>query len=95
MDTQAIGYSRGEIDHAGDHHLSWQHDAIRAKSANLILCSCSRNLMLALQVIAAMSQQYRLEEFSEADLLVNITHHTLVPRHEVLTVEQKKQLLEK
>jgi len=49
----------------------------------------------ARKVIAAMSQQYRLEEFSEADLLVNITHHTLVPRHEVLTVEQKKQLLEK
>lgn len=95
MDTQAIGYSRGEIDHAGDHHLSWQHDAFRAKSAVLILCSCSSFLTLALQVIAAMSQQYRLEEFSEADLLVNITHHTLVPRHEVLTVEQKKQLLEK
>ncbi|KAG2147665.1 RNA polymerase [Suillus clintonianus] len=37
----------------------------------------------ARKVIAAMSQQYRLEEFSEADLLVNITHHTLVPRHEV------------
>lgn len=49
----------------------------------------------ARKVIAAMSQQYRLEEFSEADLLVNITHHTLVPRHEVLTPEQKKQLLEK
>jgi hypothetical protein len=95
VNTQAIGYSRREIDHAGDHHLSWQHDTIRTKSASLILCSCSSNLTLALQVIAAMSQQYRLEEFSEADLLVNITHHTLVPRHEVLTVEQKKQLLEK
>ncbi|KAG2362764.1 RNA polymerase [Suillus spraguei] len=42
----------------------------------------------ARKVIAAMSQQYRLEEFSEADLLVNITHHTLVPRHEVLTETQ-------
>ncbi|KAF8558214.1 RPB5 subunit of DNA-directed RNA polymerase [Imleria badia] len=49
----------------------------------------------ARKVIAAMSQQYRLEEFSEADLLVNITHHTLVPRHEVLTPEQKKLLLQK
>ncbi|KAI9570535.1 RNA polymerase [Boletus coccyginus] len=49
----------------------------------------------ARKVIAAMSQQYRLEEFSEADLLVNITHHTLVPRHEVLTPEQKKELLQK
>jgi hypothetical protein len=95
VNTQTIGYSRGEVDHAGNHHLSWQHDAIRAKSASLILSFRSSNLTLVLQVIAAMSQQYRLEEFSEADLLVNITHHTLVPRHEVLTVEQKKQLLEK
>jgi DNA-directed RNA polymerases I, II, and III subunit RPABC1 len=42
-----------------------------------------------------MAQQYKLEEFSESDLLVNITHHTLVPRHEVLTQEEKKLLLEK
>jgi DNA-directed RNA polymerase I, II, and III subunit RPABC1 len=48
-----------------------------------------------LQVIVAMSAQYRLEEFSEADLLVNIVHHTLVPRHEVLSPEEKKILLEK
>jgi DNA-directed RNA polymerases I, II, and III subunit RPABC1 len=47
------------------------------------------------QVIVAMAQQYKLEEFSEADLLVNITHHTLVPKHEVLTPEDKKALLEK
>ncbi|EKM57769.1 uncharacterized protein PHACADRAFT_251606 [Phanerochaete carnosa HHB-10118-sp] len=49
----------------------------------------------ARKVIVAMASQYKLEEFSEADLLVNITHHTLVPRHDVLTPEQKKNLLEK
>ncbi|KAK0495398.1 RNA polymerase [Armillaria luteobubalina] len=49
----------------------------------------------ARRVIVAMASQYRLEEFSEADLLVNIVHHTLVPRHDVLTPEQKKILLEK
>ena len=42
-----------------------------------------------------MAVQYRLEEFAEADLLVNLTHHTLVPRHEVLTEEEKKLLLSK
>ncbi|KAI0077887.1 DNA-directed RNA polymerase RPB5 subunit [Panus rudis PR-1116 ss-1] len=49
----------------------------------------------ARKVIVAMAQSYKLEEFSESDLLVNITHHTLVPKHEVLTNEQKKALLEK
>lgn len=42
-----------------------------------------------------MASQYRLEEFSEADLLVNITRHILVPRHDVLSTDEKKQLLEK
>ncbi|KAI0806331.1 DNA-directed RNA polymerase RPB5 subunit [Irpex lacteus] len=49
----------------------------------------------ARKVIVAMQSQYKLEEFSESDLLVNITHHTLVPKHEVLNSEQKKQLLER
>ena len=48
-----------------------------------------------LQVIVAMASVYKLEEFSESDLLVNITHHTLVPKHEVLTPEEKKALLER
>ncbi|ESK92314.1 dna-directed rna polymerase i [Moniliophthora roreri MCA 2997] len=49
----------------------------------------------ARKVIVAMAAQYRLEEFSESDLLVNIVHHTLVPRHEVLSPEDKKILLAK
>jgi DNA-directed RNA polymerase I, II, and III subunit RPABC1 len=42
-----------------------------------------------------MQQTFRLEEFSEADLLVNITHHSLVPRHELLAPEEKRELLSK
>ncbi|KIJ52613.1 hypothetical protein M422DRAFT_26186 [Sphaerobolus stellatus SS14] len=49
----------------------------------------------ARKVIVAMSQTYVLEEFSEADLLVNITHHMLVPKHEVLSPEEKKALLDR
>ncbi|CAE6416351.1 unnamed protein product [Rhizoctonia solani] len=49
----------------------------------------------ARKVITAMSSQYSLEEFAEADLLVNITHHKLVPQHQVLTPVEKKALLER
>jgi len=49
----------------------------------------------AKKVITAMTQHYILEEFEEASLLVNITRHTLVPRHEVLAPPEKKALLEK
>ncbi|KAG8920671.1 DNA-directed RNA polymerases II 24 kDa polypeptide (RNA polymerase II subunit 5) [Tulasnella sp. 419] len=49
----------------------------------------------AKKVINAMSQNYVLEEFAESDLLVNITHHKLVPKHEVLSKEEKAVLLER
>ncbi|AXA49764.1 DNA-directed RNA polymerases I, II, and III subunit RPABC1 [Malassezia restricta] len=47
----------------------------------------------AKKVIDAMRLQLVLEDFEEAFLLVNITHHQLVPKHEVLTPEEKTELL--
>ncbi|KAI9148549.1 DNA-directed RNA polymerases II 24 kDa polypeptide (RNA polymerase II subunit 5) [Blastocladiella emersonii ATCC 22665] len=41
----------------------------------------------------AANDRYRLEAFEEAELVVNITKHVLVPKHEVLTDEEKKVLL--
>lgn len=49
----------------------------------------------AKKVIEAMRLQLVLEDFEEAFLLVNITHHQLVPKHEVLTPEEKKDLLQR
>ncbi|KAG9015929.1 DNA-directed RNA polymerases II 24 kDa polypeptide (RNA polymerase II subunit 5) [Tulasnella sp. 427] len=47
------------------------------------------------KIIAQMGHVYRLQEFADSDLLVNITHHKLVPRHEILSPEEKKMLLER
>jgi DNA-directed RNA polymerase I, II, and III subunit RPABC1 len=42
-----------------------------------------------------LSQDYDLEDFAEADLLVNITKHFLVPKHQLMTKEEKQILLKK
>lgn len=38
---------------------------------------------------------YKLEYFRDAELLVDITEHKLVPEHTVLTEDEKKELLER
>lgn len=50
---------------------------------------------IAKQAVGEMQPRFQLELFNEAELLVNITRHQLVPRHEVLTAEQKRTLLKK
>lgn len=47
------------------------------------------------KVITSMAESFTLEAFQENELLVNITHHMLVPTHEVMTPEEKKALLQK
>ena len=42
-----------------------------------------------------MSIEYRLESFKEADLLVNITRHFLVPKHQIMSKEDKAALIQK
>lgn len=42
-----------------------------------------------------MAAQYKIEAFQESELLVNITKHELVPKHTVLTPEEKNELLKK
>ncbi|GJQ15698.1 hypothetical protein GpartN1_g7489.t1 [Galdieria partita] len=49
----------------------------------------------AKQGIQKVASQFKVEVFLEMELLVNITHHELVPKHEVLSTEGKKQLLKR
>lgn len=47
----------------------------------------------ASKVISEMQPKYLLEPFAESHLLVNITHHVLVPKHVLLSKDEKKVLL--
>ncbi|KAI8817041.1 RNA polymerase Rpb5, C-terminal domain-containing protein [Fimicolochytrium jonesii] len=49
----------------------------------------------AKKVVTEMAPKYTIELFTEGELLVNITKHILVPDHEVLKDEEKKNLLER
>lgn len=49
----------------------------------------------ALKIIPAVASETRIECFVEQDLLVNITHHELVPRHVLLSKLEKARLLER
>ncbi|CAO3611875.1 unnamed protein product [Cunninghamella blakesleeana] len=49
----------------------------------------------ASKVMQSLPSKHTLESFNENELLVNITHHVLVPKHEVLTAEEKAILLQR
>ena len=47
------------------------------------------------QAIQEMQAEFNLEAFKEADLLVNITQHFLVPKHTIMKPEEKTALLKR
>jgi len=49
----------------------------------------------AKQALGEMSPKYKLEQFTETELLVNITSHQLVPTHTKLSKDEKRALLDR
>ncbi|ETV98036.1 hypothetical protein H310_09332 [Aphanomyces invadans] len=49
----------------------------------------------AKQALNEMAPRYKIDHFKENELLVDITEHTLVPVHKVLTKEEKLALLKR
>lgn len=49
----------------------------------------------AKQAVQEMSDSFRIEHFKESELLVDITQHQLVPEHQVLTHNEKSELLKR
>lgn len=49
----------------------------------------------AKQAVQEMADSFRIEHFKEAELLVDITQHQLVPEHQVLTNNEKDELLKR
>lgn len=49
----------------------------------------------AKQAVQEISDKFRIEHFKEAELLVDITEHTLVPEHLVLSMNEKGELLKR
>mmetsp|Transcript_46950 Transcript_46950/g.96001 ORF Transcript_46950/g.96001 Transcript_46950/m.96001 type:complete len:217 (-) Transcript_46950:1110-1760(-) len=63
---------------------------------NAILILHGRLTPHAKQAISAInSERDKIEYFTESELIVNITEHCLVPKHEILSEEQIKCLLQR
>ncbi|XP_003382082.1 retinol dehydrogenase 12 [Trichinella spiralis] len=50
---------------------------------------------IARHSVADLSPKYKLEQFLEAELMVNIIRHELVPRHVIMSSKEKDELLDR
>lgn len=47
----------------------------------------------ARRALERINSSFQLETFKQSELMINITNHTLVPKHEILSDKEKKDLL--
>ena len=71
-------------------------DRMRTESVNNAILVLRVDITpFAKQAVQEMSDSFRIEHFKEAELLVDITKHQLVPEHQVLTKNEKIELLKR
>ncbi|KAK3688174.1 RNA polymerase [Podospora appendiculata] len=71
-----------------------QHCAANSFRAGILVTAVPLSAQ-ARKVISVTQQYTQIECFLEEDLLVNITHHELVPKHVLLSKEEKTALLKR
>eukprot|EP00541_Cyclophora_tenuis_P011898 CAMPEP_0116548238 /NCGR_PEP_ID=MMETSP0397-20121206/4216_1 /TAXON_ID=216820 /ORGANISM="Cyclophora tenuis, Strain ECT3854" /LENGTH=189 /DNA_ID=CAMNT_0004072847 /DNA_START=37 /DNA_END=606 /DNA_ORIENTATION=+ len=85
-----------EDEKVGVKPISVYTDRMKAESVlNAILVLRVDMTPFAKQAVQEMSDSFRIEHFKEAELLVDITQHQLVPEHQVLTQNEKLELLKR
>lgn len=66
-----------------------------ASSPNAIIVAREAITPIAKNSLATFLPTFRIETFNEAELLIDITEHELVPKHQVLSDDEKKELLKR
>ncbi len=80
----------------GCHSFRFIERMEREKVKEALVIASTQVTPFARQVMLQMRQEdFHLELFREAELLVNITEHIFVPKHQLLSDEEKKQVLSK
>lgn len=83
-------------DKVGMKHIKKYVELLKSDNVPRAILVVQQNLTpFAKAYLQELTPKFHLEVFLEAELLVNIKEHVLVPEHQVLTTEEKKSLLER
>ncbi|EGC33614.1 RNA polymerase II core subunit [Dictyostelium purpureum] len=94
--TESVYVFFPEVPKVGVTHIKKYVELMKSRQTNRAIIVVQQNITpFAKQALVEISQDKKivLEQFNEAELLVNITHHQLVPKHILLTKEEKLELL--